>query len=220
MLSTASPPALNDPRCALIVIDVQNDFIPGGQLAVTGGDEIVPLINRLASRFGNVIITQDWHPAGHVSFASSHPGRAPFDTVQLAYGTQVLWPDHCLQGSHGAELHIELYLPHARLIVRKGSNPGIDSYSAFVEADRKTPTGLAGYLKECAIDTVYLTGLALDYCVTWSALDARAAGLTTILIPDACRAIDLNGSLQRAMAQMEAAGVQCMDALSLVALNQ
>ncbi|MFZ4963335.1 bifunctional nicotinamidase/pyrazinamidase [Pseudomonas gingeri] len=211
---------LNDPRCALIVIDVQNDFIPGGQLAVAGGDEIVPLISRLASRFRNVIIAQDWHPAGHASFASSHPGRVPFDTVQLAYGTQVLWPDHCLQGSRGAELHADLHLPHARLVIRKGCNPGIDSYSAFVEADRKTPTGLAGYLKECGIETVYLTGLALDYCVAWSALDARAAGFTTFLIPDACRAIDMDGSLQRAMEEMEVAGVRFIDSLSLVALNQ
>nr|WP_197678401.1 bifunctional nicotinamidase/pyrazinamidase [Pseudomonas asplenii] len=209
---------LNDPRCALIVIDVQNDFIPGGRLAVTGGDEIVPLINQLASRFRNVIIAQDWHPAGHASFASSHPGRQPFEIVQLAYGTQVLWPDHCLQGSHGAELHADLQLPHARLVIRKGCNAQIDSYSAFVEADRRTPTGLAGYLRECGIDTVYLVGLALDYCVAWSALDARAAGFTTTLIPDACRAIDLDGSLKRAMEEMEAAGVQFMNAKALMSL--
>ncbi|QXI25546.1 bifunctional nicotinamidase/pyrazinamidase [Pseudomonas vanderleydeniana] len=214
--STSLP--LNDPRCALIVIDVQNDFIPGGNLAVAGGDEIVPLINRLAPRFRNVIIAQDWHPAGHASFASSHPGRQPFDTVQLAYGTQVLWPDHCLQGSHGAQLHADLQLPHARLVIRKGCNPQIDSYSAFVEADRQTPTGLAGYLRECGIDTVYLVGLALDYCVAWSALDARAAGFNTVLIPDACRAIDLDGSLKRAMAQMETAGVQFMEAKDLMNL--
>ncbi|WP_397458833.1 bifunctional nicotinamidase/pyrazinamidase [Pseudomonas asplenii] len=209
---------LNDPRCTLIVIDVQNDFIPGGRLAVTGGDEIVPLINQLASRFRNVIIAQDWHPAGHASFASSHPGRQPFETVQLAYGTQVLWPDHCLQGSHGAELHADLHLPHARLVIRKGCNTQIDSYSAFVEADRRTPTGLAGYLRECQIDTVYLVGLALDYCVAWSALDARAAGFTTTLIPDACRAIDLDGSLKRAMGEMETAGVQFMNAKALMSL--
>ncbi|WP_017906890.1 bifunctional nicotinamidase/pyrazinamidase [Pseudomonas asplenii] len=206
---------LNDPRCALIVIDVQNDFIPGGKLAVAGGDEIVPLINRLAQRFGNVIIAQDWHPAGHASFASSHPGSKPFDTVQLPYGPQVLWPDHCLQGSHGAELHADLRLPHARLVIRKGCNPQIDSYSAFVEADRRTPTGLAGYLRECGIDTLYLVGLALDYCVAWSALDARAAGFTTFLVPDACRAIDLDGSLKRAMAEMEAAGVEIIQSATL-----
>ncbi|WP_273820815.1 bifunctional nicotinamidase/pyrazinamidase [Pseudomonas asplenii] len=214
--STALP--LDDPRCALIVIDVQNDFIPGGNLAVAGGDEIVPLISRLARRFRNVIIAQDWHPAGHASFASSHPGHQPFDTVQLPYGPQVLWPDHCLQGSHGAELHADLHLPHARLVIRKGCNPQIDSYSAFVEADRRTPTGLAGYLRECGIDTLYLVGLALDYCVAWSALDARSAGFTTFLIPDACRAIDLDGSLKRAMGEMEAAGVQFVESRSLMPL--
>ncbi|KPA90223.1 MULTISPECIES: bifunctional nicotinamidase/pyrazinamidase [Pseudomonas] len=214
--STALP--LDDPRCALIVIDVQNDFIPGGNLAVAGGDEIVPLISRLARRFRNVIIAQDWHPAGHASFASSHPGHQPFDTVQLPYGPQVLWPDHCLQGSHGAELHADLHLPHARLVIRKGCNPQIDSYSAFVEADRRTPTGLAGYLRECGIDTLYLVGLALDYCVAWSALDARAAGFTTFLVPDACRAIDLDGSLKRAMGEMEAAGVQFVESRSLMPL--
>ncbi|WP_416769012.1 bifunctional nicotinamidase/pyrazinamidase [Pseudomonas sp. RHF3.3-3] len=214
--STALP--LDDPRCALIVIDVQNDFIPGGNLAVAGGDEIVPLISRLARRFRNVIIAQDWHPTGHASFASSHPGHQPFDTVQLPYGPQVLWPDHCLQGSHGAELHADLHLPHARLVIRKGCNPQIDSYSAFVEADRRTPTGLAGYLRECGIDTLYLVGLALDYCVAWSALDARAAGFTTFLVPDACRAIDLDGSLKRAMGEMEAAGVQFVESRSLMPL--
>jgi len=208
-------PPLNDPRCALIVIDVQNDFIPGGQLAVRGGDEIVPLINRLATRFRNVVIAQDWHPSGHASFASSHPGHAPFDSVQLPYGAQTLWPDHCIQGSHGAQLHADLDLPHAQLIVRKGCNRDIDSYSAFVEADRRTPTGLAGYLKERGIDTVYLVGLALDYCVAWSALDARAAGFSTTLIVDACRAIDLDGSLQRALGEMEAAGVKLINSQAL-----
>jgi len=209
-------PPLNDPRCALIVIDMQNDFIPGGQLAVQGGDEIVPLINRLATRFCNVVIAQDWHPPGHASFASSHPGHAPFDSVQLPYGSQTLWPDHCIQGSHGAQLHAELDLHHAQLIVRKGCNRDIDSYSAFVEADRRTPTGLTGYLKERGIDTVYLVGLALDYCVAWSALDARAAGFNTVLIVDACRAIDLDGSLQRAMDDMEAAGVSLIDSMALL----
>ena len=210
-------PPLNDPRCALVVIDMQNDFIPGGQLAVQGGDEIVPLINRLGARFRNVVVAQDWHPAGHVSFASSHPGRAPFDSVQLPYGAQTLWPDHCVQGSHGAQLHADLNLPHAQLIVRKGFNRDIDSYSAFVEADRRTPTGLSGYLKERGIDTVYLVGLALDYCVAWSALDARTAGFNTVLIVDACRAIDLDGSLQRAMGEMEAAGVKLIDSRALAA---
>lgn len=210
-------PPLNDPRCALVVIDMQNDFIPGGQLAVQGGDEIVPLINRLGARFRNVVVAQDWHPAGHVSFASSHPGKAPFDSVQLPYGAQTLWPDHCVQGSHGAQLHADLDLPHAQLIVRKGFNRDIDSYSAFVEADRRTPTGLSGYLKERGIDTVYLVGLALDYCVAWSALDARTAGFNTVLIVDACRAIDLDGSLQRALGEMEAAGVKLIDSIALAA---
>jgi len=210
-------PPLNDPRCALVVIDMQNDFIPGGQLAVQGGDEIVPLINRLGARFRNVVIAQDWHPGGHVSFASSHPGRAPFDSVQLPYGAQTLWPDYCVQGSHGAQLHADLDLPHAQLIVRKGCNRDIDSYSAFVEADRRTPTGLSGYLKERGIDTVYLVGLALDYCVAWSALDARTAGFNTVLIVDACRAIDLDGSLQRALGEMEAAGVKLIDSMALAA---
>jgi len=210
-------PPLNDPRCALVVIDMQNDFIPGGQLAVQGGDEIVPLINRLGARFRNVVVAQDWHPAGHVSFASSHPGKAPFDSVQLPYGAQTLWPDHCVQGSHGAQLHADLDLPHAQLIVRKGFNRDIDSYSAFVEADRRTPTGLSGYLKERGIDTVYLVGLALDYCVAWSALDARTAGFDTVLIVDACRAIDLDGSLQRALGEMEAAGVKLIDSIALAA---
>lgn len=210
-------PPLNDPRCALVVIDMQNDFIPGGQLAVQGGDEIVPLINRLGARFRNVVVAQDWHPAGHVSFASSHPGKAPFDSVQLPYGAQTLWPEHCVQGSHGAQLHADLNLPHAQLIVRKGCNRDIDSYSAFVEADRRTPTGLSGYLKERGIDTVYLVGLALDYCVAWSALDARTAGFNTVLIVDACRAIDLDGSLQRALGEMEAAGVKLIDSIALAA---
>ena len=210
-------PPLNDPRCALVVIDMQNDFIPGGQLAVQGGDEIVPLINSLGARFRNVVVAQDWHPAGHVSFASSHPGKAPFDSVQLPYGAQTLWPDHCVQGSHGAQLHADLDLPHAQLIVRKGFNRDIDSYSAFVEADRRTPTGLSGYLKERGIDTVYLVGLALDYCVAWSALDARTAGFDTVLIVDACRAIDLDGSLQRALGEMEAAGVKLIDSMALAA---
>lgn len=210
-------PPLNDPRCALVVIDMQNDFIPGGQLAVQGGDEIVPLINRLGARFRNVVVAQDWHPAGHVSFASSHPGKAPFDSVQLPYGAQTLWPEHCVQGSHGAQLHADLDLPHAQLIVRKGFNRDIDSYSAFVEADRRTPTGLSGYLKERGIDTVYLVGLALDYCVAWSALDARTAGFNTVLIVDACRAIDLDGSLQRALGEMEAAGVKLIDSIALAA---
>jgi len=195
------------PRTALLVIDVQNDFIPGGQLAVPEGDLIVPLINRLAGQFKQVVIAQDWHPAGHASFASSHPGRQPYDVIQLPYGEQTLWPDHCIQGSCGAEFHSGLDLPHAQLIIRKGCNPDIDSYSAFLEADRVTTTGLAGYLKERGIDTVYMVGLALDFCVMFSALDARAAGFNAFVVLDACRAIDLNGSLAAAIERMQVAGV-------------
>ncbi|QXE09984.1 MULTISPECIES: bifunctional nicotinamidase/pyrazinamidase [Pseudomonas] len=195
------------PRSALLVIDVQNDFTPGGQLAVPEGDLIVPLINRLGGLFKQVIIAQDWHPSGHASFASSHPGRKPYDVIQLPYGEQVLWPDHCVQGTVGAQFHCELKLPHAQLIIRKGCNPDIDSYSAFVEADRRTTTGLAGYLKERGIDTVYMVGLALDFCVMFSALDARAAGFNTFVVLDACRAIDMEGSLATAMERMQTAGV-------------
>ena len=195
------------PRSALLVIDVQNDFTPGGQLAVPEGDLIVPLINRLSGLFKQVIIAQDWHPSGHASFASSHPGRKPYDVIQLPYGEQVLWPDHCVQGTVGAQFHCELKLPHAQLIIRKGCNPDIDSYSAFLEADRRTTTGLAGYLKERGIDTVYMVGLALDFCVMFSALDARAAGFNTFVVLDACRAIDMEGSLATAMERMQTAGV-------------
>ena len=195
------------PRTALLVIDVQNDFIPGGQLAVPEGDQIVPLINRLGGLFKQVVIAQDWHPSGHASFASSHPGHQPYEVIQLPYGEQVLWPEHCVQGTAGAEFHPELNLPHAQLIIRKGCNPDIDSYSAFLEADRCTTTGLAGYLKERGIDTVYMVGLALDFCVMFSALDARAAGFNAFVVLDACRAIDRDGSLAAAMERMQTAGV-------------
>ncbi|MDP9708886.1 UNVERIFIED_ORG: nicotinamidase/pyrazinamidase [Pseudomonas fluorescens] len=204
------------PRSALLVIDVQNDFIPGGQLAVPEGDVIVPLINRLAGQFTQVVIAQDWHPAGHASFASSHPGRQPYDVIQLPYGEQTLWPDHCIQGSRGAEFHSGLDLPHAQLIIRKGCNPDIDSYSAFLEADRVTTTGLAGYLKERGIDTVYMVGLALDFCVMFSALDARAAGFNAFVVLDACRAIDLNGSLAAAIERMQVAGVGLIQSTELL----
>ncbi|PNB46892.1 bifunctional nicotinamidase/pyrazinamidase [Pseudomonas sp. GW456-12-10-14-LB2] len=204
------------PRTALLVIDVQNDFIPGGQLAVPEGDLIVPLINRLAGQFKQVVIAQDWHPAGHASFASSHPGRQPYDVIQLPYGEQTLWPDHCIQGSRGAEFHSGLDLPHAQLIIRKGCNPDIDSYSAFLEADRVTTTGLAGYLKERGIETVYMVGLALDFCVMFSALDARAAGFNAFVVLDACRAIDLNGSLASAIERMQVAGVGLIQSTELL----
>ena len=194
-------------RAALLVIDVQNDFIPGGRLPVPEGERIVPLINRLARQFKQVVIAQDWHPSGHISFASSHPGRQPYEVIQLPYGPQTLWPEHCVQASAGAELHPELDLPHAQLIIRKGCNPDIDSYSAFLEADRSTTTGLAGYLKERGVDTVYMVGLALDFCVMFSALDARAAGCNACVVVDACRAIDLDGSLAAAITRMQEAGV-------------
>ncbi|WP_296187147.1 bifunctional nicotinamidase/pyrazinamidase [Pseudomonas sp. UBA1879] len=204
-----------DPRAALLVIDMQYDFMPGGALAVAEGDALVPLINQLAAQFRNVVITQDWHPAAHISFASSHAGRAPFDSIALPYGSQTLWPDHCVQATRGAELHGDLDIPHAQLILRKGCNAGIDSYSAFVEADRTTQTGLAGYLKERGIDSVFVVGLALDFCVAWSALDARAAGFNTWVIADACKAIDLAGSLEKAWRDLTAAGVVRIDSADL-----
>lgn len=193
--------------------------MPDGELAVPAGDEVVPVINRIARRFSNLVLTQDWHPAGHASFASSHPNKQPFQTIRMPYGEQVLWPDHCVQGSHGAALHHELNLPHAQLIIRKGYHNGVDSYSAFVEADRKTTTGLQAYLQARAIDTVYLAGLATDFCVAWSALDAASAGFQTILIEDACRAIDLDGSLAAARENMRQAGVKTIRATDLTTAN-
>jgi nicotinamidase/pyrazinamidase len=203
------------PDSVLLVIDMQYDFMPGGALAVAEGDALVPLINRLGQRFSRVVLTQDWHPAGHASFASSHVDRQPFDVVTLPYGPQTLWPDHCIQGSFGAQLHADLQLPHAQLILRKGCNGAIDSYSAFVEADRTTPTGLAGYLRERGVQQVFIVGLALDFCVAWSALDACAAGFTTTVISDACRGIDMNGSLDKALGAMQAAGVKRLETRDL-----
>jgi nicotinamidase/pyrazinamidase len=191
----------------LLVVDVLNDFCPGGALAVPRGDEVVPVINRIAAKFANVILTQDWHTPGHISFASSHAGRRPFETTELAYGTQVLWPDHCVQGTRGAAIADALDVPHAQAIVRKGYHAHTDSYSAFVEADRSTPTGLAGLLRERGVTTVYCCGLATDFCVAWSALDAKAAGFETFVIEDACRAIDTAGSLAAARAALAHAGV-------------
>lgn len=193
---------------ALIVVDVQNCFVTGGTLPVAKGEDVVPVINRLARAFANIVVTQDWHTPGHASFASSHAGKKPFETVTLKYGQQVLWPDHCVQGTEDAALHKDLRLPTAQLIIRKGYNQGVDSYSAFEEADRKTATGLAGYLKARGIQTVYVSGLATDFCVGWTALDARKAGFGVYVIEDACRAIDLNGSLAAAWKQMEAQGVK------------
>ena len=192
----------------LLVIDVQNDFCPGGALAVPDGDAIVSVINELQPRFSHVVLTQDWHPADHSSFASSHAGKSPFELVELAYGTQVLWPDHCVQGTAGAAFHNDLETDHASMIIRKGYRQAIDSYSAFYENDRVTATGLAGYVRERDVKRVFLTGLATDFCVLYSALDARKLGLEVILLQDACRAIDLDGSLAAAHTAMEEAGIQ------------
>ncbi len=192
----------------LLVIDVQNCFTPGGSLAVKEGDLIIPLVNRLGRAFQNVVLTQDWHTPGHVSFASSHPGKKPFETIQLPYGTQVLWPDHCVQGTPGAELHKDVQIPQAQLIIRKGYRQQVDSYSAFYEADGKTPTGLAGYLKERGLQRAFFVGLATDFCVAWSALDARKAGLEAYVIEDATRGIDAGGSLGKAWQDMTGAGVK------------
>ena len=205
------------PNAALIVIDLQNDFCPGGALAVAGGDEIVPLVNRLISSFEHVILTQDWHPAGHSSFASSHAGQAPFSSIQMPYGPQTLWPDHCMQGTHGAEFHRDLAWTKAELVIRKGFRKAIDSYSAFYENDRKTPTGLAGYLRERGLTKLAFAGLATDYCVAYSALDAARLGFDATVLADACRAIDLNGSLAGAKRQMQLAGVHLAEAARLVA---
>jgi nicotinamidase/pyrazinamidase len=201
-----------DAKSALIVVDVQNCFIDGGTLPVKGGAQVVPVINKLAASFENIVVTQDWHTPGHASFASTHAGKKPFETTALPYGTQVLWPDHCVQGSDDAALHKDLKLPTATLIIRKGFHKDVDSYSAFEEADRKTGTGLAGYLKERGITTVFVTGLATDFCVAWTAMDARKLGFTTYVIEDATRAIDLNGSLAAAWKQMTDSGVKRIQA--------
>ncbi len=192
----------------LLVVDVQKCFVPGGTLPVNEGDQVVPIINRIAPAFQHVVLTQDWHTPGHISFASSHPGKKPFETVQLPYGTQVLWPDHCVQGTADSDLHPELRIPHAELIIRKGYRQSVDSYSGFLEADRKTPTGLTGYLRERGLKRVYLVGLATDFCVAWSALDARKAGFEATVIEDATRGIDAGGSLAKAWQDMTGAGVK------------
>lgn len=192
----------------LLIIDVQNDFCSGGALAVSDGDDVVPVVNRLAKRFAHVALTQDWHPSGHSSFATSHPGSAPFESIDMPYGRQTLWPDHCIQGTSGAALHPQLETERAELVIRKGFRTEIDSYSAFYENDRRTPTGLAGYLRERGLRRIFLVGLATDYCVYYSALDARRLGFDTVLVEAGCRAIDLAGSLDAAWAGMAEAGVQ------------
>jgi len=198
-------PATDD---VLIVVDLQHDFLPGGSLAVAGGDAVIGPIEALAQRFAHVVLTQDWHVPGHWSFASSHPGKAPFETVELPYGTQVLWPDHCIMGTRGAEIASPALLDRAQLIIRKGYNREVDSYSGFQEADRRTHTGLAGYLRERGFKRVFLVGLATDFCVSWTGLDARAAGFEALLVEDATRAIDTQGSLERARADWARAGVR------------
>lgn len=196
------------PDTALLVVDIQVGFLPGGNLPVPKGDEVVPLVNALARRYVNVVLTQDWHCPGHLSFASSHPGRSPFDTIQMPYGPQILWPDHCVMGTRDAEFAPGIDIPHAQVIIRKGFHRAVDSYSALVEADRTTRTGLDGYLASRGINAVHICGLATDFCVAWTALDARRFGLETTVIGDACRGIDLDGSVARAWGDMDAAGVR------------
>jgi nicotinamidase/pyrazinamidase len=200
----------------LLLVDLQYDFMPGGALAVARGDEVVAIANRLAREFSHVVLTQDWHPHSHISFAANHPGRQPFEMLTLPYGEQVLWPTHCVQGTHGAALHQDLDVPHARALIRKGHRADVDSYSAFLEADRTTPTGLAGYLRDTGVKRVWCCGLATDYCVAWTALDARAAGFDVAVIEDASRAIDLNGSLDTAWRQMAAVGVERVQVADIV----
>jgi nicotinamidase/pyrazinamidase len=197
-----------DDSSALLVIDVQNCFLPGGSLAVKDGEQVVPVINRIAKGFANVVMTQDWHTPGHVSFASAHAGKKPFEVIDLPYGKQVLWPDHCVQGTDGASLSKDLSIPQAELVIRKGYHKDVDSYSAFTEADGKTTTGLAAYLKARGIKTVFVAGLATDFCVAWTALDARKAGFEAYVVEDACRGIDTQGSMAKAWADMAKAGVK------------
>ncbi len=199
----------------LLVVDIQNDFCPGGALPVANGDAVIEPIHRIAPRFDHIILTQDWHPAHHSSFAANHPGKQPFDSIQLFYGEQTLWPTHCVQGSRGAEFHPAFHLPQAELILRKGFRPQIDSYSAFIENDRATPTGLASYLRERGLTRVFLAGLAYDYCVAYSALDARRLGLPVVIVRDACRAIDLAGSVARMEAELEKAGALIIESAEL-----
>ncbi len=204
----------NDRDC-LLVVDVQHDFCAGGALEVPDGDAVVGVINALSTRFARRMLTQDWHPLGHGSFASSHPGRAPFETTTLSYGEQVLWPDHCVQGTHGAAFHSELDTDGAELVIRKGFRTEIDSYSAFYENDRTTPTGLSGYLRTRGFERLFLAGLATDFCVAYSALDARRESFDVVVVEDACRAIDLDGSLASAIQQMRHAGVTIIQSADL-----
>jgi nicotinamidase/pyrazinamidase len=201
----------------LLVVDIQNDFCPGGNLAVPRGDEVVPVINALAQKYAHVVLTQDWHPPGHQSFASSHPGRKPFETVKVSYGDQILWPDHCVQGTAGAAFRADLEVARAELVLRKGYHREIDSYSAFYENDRKTHTGLAGYLRERGFKRVFLAGLAFDFCVRYSAEDAHREGFEAITIEDGCRAIDMDGSAEATRALFKTLGIACVNAADIKA---
>lgn len=199
-------------RDVLLVVDIQNDFCPGGNLAVPRGDEVVPVINALAVKFAHVVLTQDWHPPGHLSFASSHPGKKPYDFIEVTYGAQILWPDHCVQGTKGAAFRDDLKITPAELVLRKGYHREIDSYSAFYENDRETHTGLAGYLRERGFTRVFLAGLAFDFCVRYSADDAHREGFETVVIEDGCRAIDIEGSADATRALFKKLGIRCMHA--------
>ncbi len=199
-------------REVLLIVDIQNDFCPGGSLSVPRGDEVVPLINGLAGKFSHVVLTQDWHPRGHLSFASSHTGKTPYQTIEVSYGSQVLWSDHCVQGTAGAAFRKDLEITHAELILRKGYHRETDSYSAFYENDRKTRTGLAGYLRERGFRRVFLAGLAFDFCVRYSAEDARREGFEAIVIEDACRGIDVDGSMAATRKLFTASGIRCIPA--------
>jgi nicotinamidase/pyrazinamidase len=220
LMSTKSEAAMSikpDDASALLVIDVQSCFLPGGSLAVKDGEQVVPVINKIAKAFTNVVMTQDWHTVGHVSFASAHPGKKPFETVDLPYGKQVLWPDHCVQGTEGAALSKDLSIPQAELVIRKGFHKDVDSYSAFTEADGKTTTGLAAYLKARQVKKVFVAGLATDFCVAWTALDARKADFETYVVEDACRGIDTQGSMAKAWADMATAGVTRIQSADIAA---
>lgn len=207
-------------RSALIVVDVQNGFTPGGNLAVADADQIIPLINEIAQFFDNIVLTQDWHPENHISFANNHPQKKPFDQIRLDYGTQVLWPVHCVQGTVDAALHPDLNIPQAQLIIRKGFHRDIDSYSAFMEADQKTSTGLAGYLRARGIDSVFVVGIATDFCVAWTAIDASKLGFKSFVISDATKGIDLDGSLQNAWQSMIMHGVKRIYAKDVLPIEQ
>ncbi len=199
-------------RDVFLVVDIQNDFCPGGSLAVPRGDEVVPTINALAAKFAHVVLTQDWHPRGHLSFASSHAGKQPFQTIDVAYGTQILWPDHCVQGTVGAAFRGDLNIPHAELVLRKGYHRDINSYSAFYENDRKTATGLAGYLRERGLTRVFLAGLAFDFCVRYSGEDARREGFEAVVFEDACRSIDVDGSAAVTREKFRSLNIRCVSA--------